>query len=405
METDSWKRPLVYGLALALGIRITFSLLHLIVWAFLSAQRMQELVYEAAASPELPTLATDAGQVLLGAWRRWDAMHYLNLAVNGYRITDPGATVFGPGAPLLFALGNQLVPGPPDLAAAIIQVLLLTLVFALTWQICTSYYGERSLGPYAVLITALLPTAYVFWAPMSESLFLALTLAFFYACSRNHYFLGALLGFLAALTRSQGVILVLVALALLYEQRDHALPWKQQVWSAARRGWPVAVIPFGYLLFVAYRASIGLPPLGEVYANQSYVFFVDPISGILLTLRWILQNPTSLLTNIDIIAMVVYAVLIVLMLRSPRHRRPSLLTYIFATLLVVFSKMNYMYGTDILYYTQSFARYALVLWPVHIFVADCVRGFQPRWQKVTLAAMASLALIFGTLNFIRWAPP
>ena len=53
---------------------------------------------------------------------------------------------------------------------------------------------------YAVLITAFLPTAYVFWAPMSESLFLALTLAFFYSCSRGHYALGALFGFLAALT-------------------------------------------------------------------------------------------------------------------------------------------------------------------------------------------------------------
>lgn len=405
MTLGSWKKPLAYGLAIALGLRIVLTAIHGLLWLALPQDSLRQLMWKAASNPVIPPVTTELELITLGAWRRWDAIHYLNLTVNGYRLSDAGATVYAPATSLLFSAAGRIIPGPLDLAIAITQVLLFGVVLTLVWQICRAYYRDDRLAPYAMLVCALLPLSYVFLAPTSESLFLALTLAFFLSFSQRRALIGGLFGFLAALTRSQGVLLFLVAIALLYEQCDRAVPWRQQLWSITRRGWPAILIPLGYVVFVVFRTGAGFPSLNEVYLNYSYVFFADPLSGIAYNIRWILGNLTAALTNIDIMSMFVYAILIVLMLRSPRHRKPALLVYTLATLLVIFSKINYEYGTDRLYYTQSFARYALVLWPVHIFVADRIRAFKPRWRQASFILLVSLALLFGTVNFLYLAPP
>ena len=60
-----------------------------------------------------------------------------------------------------------------------------------------------------ILLIAIFPTAFFFLAPYSESPFLLLSVSAFWFARRDRWALAGLMGALAALTRSIGVLLVL----------------------------------------------------------------------------------------------------------------------------------------------------------------------------------------------------
>jgi hypothetical protein len=403
VNTSSWRQPLLVGLGLAFTLRAALTSVHAGLWLLLANQPWFTQILSNRPEP-LPVLPGPAAAIAFGVWRRWDVVHYLELAhTDELRVF--ANSVFGPAAPTLFRIGDRLLPGGLDFAAALIQCVLFGVALAILWQLCRVYYHDDRLGRYAVVVTATLPMAYVFYAPMSESLYLALTLGAFYAAIRRCWLLSACCGALAVLTRFQGVILILPLAALLYEQRDRQQTAKRQLTTAIQTGWPLLLIPLTYGVIIAIRQALGYPPLNDLYLHVSYVFFVNPLEGLALNLRWVLLNPSALVTNPDFIAMVVYGLLIVLMLRDARHRRPMLLVYTASTVLVIFSKVNFRYGTDELLYTQSFARYALVLWPVHVFLADRIRASRPVVRKAVLLGLACSFLIMGTVNMFYMAPP
>ncbi len=53
-----------------------------------------------------------------------------------------------------------------------------------------------------------MPAEFLFNAPMSDSLFLLLSVVCIYLVRRKYYFLGCVAGFLCALTRSLGVVML-----------------------------------------------------------------------------------------------------------------------------------------------------------------------------------------------------
>jgi hypothetical protein len=403
MNPSSWRQPLIVGLGLAFTLRAAITAVHAVLWLVLANQPWFAQISSNRTDP-LPMLSGTVAEIAFGVWRRWDVVHYLELAhTDELRVF--ANSVFGPAAPTLFRLGDRVLPGGLDFAAALIQCVLFGVALAILWQLCRAYYHDDRLGRYAVIVTATLPMAYVFYAPMSESLYLAVTLGAFYAAVRHHWLLSACCAALAVLTRYQGVVLILPLAALLVEQRDRQQTLTRQITAALQTGWPLALIPLTYGAVIVVRQALAYPPLNDLYLNVSYVFFVNPLEGIALNVRWALLNPAALVTNPDFIAMIVYGVLMGMMLRYPRHRRPMLLVYTAATVLVIFSKVNFRYGTDELLYTQSFARYALVLWPVHVFVADRIQAAHPVIRKAVLLGLATSFLIMGTVNMFYMAPP
>ncbi len=221
-RADQWMPALKWGLGAALALRVALMAWMALVWLVISRWIDKPADLNNTIERHLPPLNA-VEQIIFGVWRRWDATMYLELARHGYTLSDPGPSVFGPLAPLLFRTLDVLLPGPVDLAAMVIETLAFGLGLALLYRLCEVYYGDAALGRRAVLLTVLLPNAYFFLAPQSDGLYYFLSIATFYAAIVRRWTWAGVFGFLATLARQQGAALVgVVGLMLLLEALEFA---------------------------------------------------------------------------------------------------------------------------------------------------------------------------------------
>lgn len=398
----SWRRAASFGISIALVHRLLLTIWLALAWTVLGSYlpRDARADFHATADAQLPVLSNPLEEDLLGVWRRWDAVHYLDLTYNGYRIEHAGSTVFGALLPLTLKAVMPLTGGSADVASIFVQTIAFAAALTLLYKLCDAYYGDEALGRASVLTFALLPLSFYFAAPMSESLYLALSLAVFYLSVRERWVAAALLGLLASLTRSQGAVLAVVAGFLLLEACGFKLnvpaTWLPSVWRAARIGWILALIPLGFVIFSAYRTGIGLPSLGDTYANYSFHFFVNPLEGAWINIRWVISHPLEAITNLDALAMFGSFVLFVVSLRFPKHRRLPLVAFTLGHLLVYISKINWVWGThDQVLFSQSFARYAIVLFPLIILAADGARRL-PKAAQIAVGLVSGILLLMAS---------
>ncbi|HZS75435.1 MAG TPA: mannosyltransferase family protein [Ktedonobacteraceae bacterium] len=191
---------------------------------------------------------------LLTSWNHWDAANYTRIAQYGYQtIYD---TAFFPLFPWLikaiaFLFGNS---GYIAIGMILSNLALFGTLFVL-YQIAVEMLGEQ-VGRRTLLYLCIFPTAFFFFAPYNESLFLFLTASAFLALRRQKWWLAGLLGLLAALTRSAGVFLVIPYLYELWASRHSILdseesPVKKAL-QALPRVLPIILIPVGTLIYCFY---------------------------------------------------------------------------------------------------------------------------------------------------------
>ncbi len=342
-------------------------------------------------------------QVTLGVWRRWDAIHYLDLAESGYQASDPGPTVFGILTPMLIGLFDRLLPGPVDVGAVVFGTAAFGLALVLLYRVCEVYYADGQLARWAVVVSLLLPLSYFFSAPMSEALYLATVLGVFYAGAQGRWGWAALAGILATLTRTQGAFLVVIA-GLMLLQREHRPVLIERLSRLLRQGWALPFIPLSLVAFIAFREAQGFPALNETYAQYSYVFFVNPIEGLWINLRWMVVHPAETLLSVDLQSLVIILALAALQVRYALHRKLPLLVYTWGSVLIFVTKINWGWGTQEVFFTQSFARYALALFPLTVLAADGIRH-APRWIRIlTLALLAFGMAFFSALHALGVGP-
>ncbi len=174
------------------------------------------------------------GNLLAAPAARWDSAWYLVIAHYGYR-PDLGSftsarDAFFPLYPLglrgLSDIGLQPVLAGVLFSLAAFAVALYCLHRLTTLELGGSgRRGSRDIAGLAVLVTALAPMAFYFSAVYSESLYLALSVGVFLCARRGRWAWAGVLGMLAVVTRSTGLVLVLPALMLyLYGPRADRLP-------------------------------------------------------------------------------------------------------------------------------------------------------------------------------------
>ena len=162
--------------------------------------------------PELPGLA----HYLLQPWHNWDGHWFSLIAQQGY-FERPTAAFF-PLYPLLLAGVSWFLDGQIELAGVLISNIALLGALALLYQLVQLDF-PRAVARRALLHLAIFPTAYYLGAVYSESLFLLVSVGALYAARRDTWWLAGVLGFLAALTRSQGILL-LIPLAILFVRQQ-----------------------------------------------------------------------------------------------------------------------------------------------------------------------------------------
>jgi hypothetical protein len=206
-----------------------------------------------------PFRAYDAlTDLLFGAFAQWDAQWFLRVAEHGYDIKE--ATSFFPVYPLAvsalgFVVGSSLVAG-----------VLISLVAAGVGAAAVAALTRPLLGPAGardtVLLLALYPVAFVFTAPQSDGLFLALAAGSILYATRGRPWLAGALGAVAVGTRITGLALV-PALAVILWPSERSPRAVVRVLPALL---PLAGLA-AYMLYLAHRWD---DALAFVHAQQSH---------------------------------------------------------------------------------------------------------------------------------------
>lgn len=214
----------------------------------------------------------------LAVWGHWDTRWYLDIARRGYSrelVPETGEAnyAFFPLYPLLVAaLGRVL--GDLYLAGLVISNLALLAAAILLYRLAAEEHG-RDVAERSVAYLFLLPTAFVFSGVLTESLFTALNVAAFYAARKGKWGWAGAWGGLAALTRPNGVLLVLPLAWLCFTDR------------ASRQRWPrylaaLALIPAGLLVFAGYLWIVVGDPLAWLRIQRAwYKTLANPMEVIL----------------------------------------------------------------------------------------------------------------------------
>lgn len=326
-----------------------------------------------------------------------DADHYIQLARYGYaNLPDEQAAfhdqhlmiVFFPLWPLLIRVGTWLTGLDGYVVGLLLQPLLLGLAGAGLYRLIAPHFGEK-IAAWTLVLLACMPGSFFFSAPMTESLYLALSVWALVCLEEDHPLGFAVLGLLTALTRSTGGLLggvALVAAVLCWRQGKSWLRWLA-----------AAVGPFGgtglYLCmnYYYYGDWTAFSKIQASHWSQGLGWIGDTVRYMLFYVAswWESNHDFALYVSLFGVICIIGACLV---LFCNRKQLPVCwLAYGVAYVLMA-------YGTT---WLLSAPRYALSL-PMLPLGAALV--CKKDWQRALLAAVMGIVGIFYLREFLAWGP-
>ncbi len=333
----------------------------------------------------------------------WDGYWYILIADRGYSI-HAATTAFWPLYPLLIKAGYDLSTWPMPILGVILSNLALLGALVVLYRLVRLDYGDAVAGR-TVWLLALFPTAFFFSAVYTESLFLLLTVASIYYGRTDRWGRAAAFGFLAALTRNTGV-LVIIPLGLLLVQR---YGWDPRKWF--HRGIQVAGVALGPLVYFAFLQTVWGDPLITLKAQQQWAryqtmpwnTFAAAFQQLdLRWLHWLGTTPdwtmlTSTVTRASFAQGNAYDLLITLLfipvaLYALWCVRPAYSLYGLVLFIVPLFSPSYVHAL------MSMPRFVIAMFPFFIALAMLLRN---RWLfgaalVLSAAQFAALLIQFGT---------
>lgn len=183
----------------------------------------------------------------LDFWRCLDSGHYLAIADDWYlSVGDRSRVVqlvFLPGYPLLIRLG-RLLTGDTLTGGLLAAALCFAGAACLLYRLLRLEYSH-AIALRCVVLLCLWPGSFFFAAPMSESLFLLLSLGCLLLARKGHFLPAALCGAYAAFTRSLGLTLIVPLVMELFHGGFH---WKKAL--------PIALVPLGFAAYLAVNVQV-----------------------------------------------------------------------------------------------------------------------------------------------------
>lgn len=323
----------------------------------------------------------------LWTWKRWDALHYVNLAELGYSgYVEDGKhlfLVFFPLYPWLMRLVSTIT-GNTMAAGLLISFLTYAGGCVYLYKLAAWEWGVGA-ARRAVLFLSVFPYAFFFGGIMTESLFLFTTAAGLWYIRRHRWWLAGLFGVLAAMTRMHGILLIGAAAAELVEDRGR-FDWREIV-----RRLPALLLPvLGTLIYLGLNWRVGGDPFTftvmQEHWSQGFCWISD-------TLWYVLQNALSypaaeVRYQLWIPTIVLFPIFFALVFYARKRFRSMYVLYAF-----VYLVLNYS-----LSWLLSAGRYLSCGLPFFLFAAGLTE--RRRWLTILMTAVMSVGFLVTLYGYL-----
>lgn len=320
---------------------------------------------------------------IINPWLNYDGANYLNIAQFGYTSAD--LLVYMPLYPLFVRITSL---------NGLLSPVLVGLFLSFLFSICAifSFYflakkdNGESVAFKSLIIFLIFPTSFFMFSFYAESLFLMITILFFWALGKEKYLQATIFVMSALVTKIFGLALLLPLIYCLYKvfkKKRYAL-------------WTVTIAPLGlltYLYFVYLKFNNPLLVfLGQSLSRYGrHLGILSPIVVLQETALKVIKGPTGY-DNIF-----VYPVIIL---------EAATIIFIFLMLVITYKKIRleywlYCLGVALIIMfsggLSSDLRYALVLFPFFIYLAkNLSKHYFLIWCFVSL-----VLLVFSCSLFLR----
>jgi hypothetical protein len=377
---------LIIGLTLA--IKVGVLVLGVVAW---------QLVHGSVA-PQFPALEL---------WDRWDAPHYTDIIVYGYQRDDLGNLtnsygyrqvyvgelelyiVFYPLFPWLGWVVNALIHAPV-LSAFIVAGVASMFVGPLLYRL-VRHEESPDVALRSAWFLLIFPTAYFLHIGYTEALFTALVIGSFLAARTDRWWAAGLLGGMAALTRINGLVLLL-ALPV-----EAATQWSMQPSGERRFRWrwlAIGLVGVGFAIYLGVNYVIYGTPFQFLHVQQdhwhkSLAWPWDSING---ALGWFGQPDRDVVLMNGFMELLFVAIGAVGTVVAAFRFRPSWFAWM-AGNLVLFVSTSFLLSTP---------RYVLTLFPLFVALALPSRR---TWVLVVLSIISIVGFIYFGSRFATgsWA--
>ncbi len=312
---------------------------------------------------------------------QWDSFWLLDVAQNGYHLHEGTISnvVFFPLYPLLIKLTSFFLLGSFLWAGWLLSAIFLLGALSYLFKLIQEFHPEIK-DPYQPLLFLLaFPTAVFFNAIYTEAIFLFLSVAAIFHTRQKNYPLAGILGFLAALTRVTGL---LILIPLLWEAlRDSNFKLSRLF---QKRRWMIFLTPLGTLSFFLFH---------YFQFGDFWLFFkIQSLWGRSFELNsahFELLNPpatVNLFTDLAFVALGLFGGILV-----AKKIRFSYGLYVLAAVLIPLSTGTLM----------SIGRYLLVLFPLYLLAGSVKNSL----LRQALLFISTLFLAWYTILFVNhyWA--
>ena len=323
-------------------------------------------------------------QLLEDTFNRADAPPYLSIAEHGYQTSGDAQNriVFFPLFPWVVRVA-RLATGSYTLAALLVNNLCLYAACAVMYRLGCLDYGRQA-ALRAVRYVLVFPTAFFFRAALTEGLFFLLTALALYCCRKRWFVFAGLWGFLAALTRMTGLVvlgvILLEAFISTWEERDG---FKKGFWAAfAKRGWPFALVAGGTAVYLLLNHAVFGNAFQFAVIQKEHWFneFRPFPCQVYNTVAYLLDNTEPARVGLWLSQAVALPVFAALLLAGAGRLRVSHSAY----------NLAYYFGATSVSWLLSAPRYLMCMFPAFYTVALLAKR---RWADITASALCAAAQV------------
>lgn len=326
-------------------------------------------------------------------WDKWDSLHYVSIAKDGYVNYGDARNliVFFPLYPVVIKLFSVLFHDY-FLAGVIASNIGLIIACIYIYKLAKREYDERT-AQRSVRYMLIYPFSFFFGIAYAESLFVAITIMFFYYLREKKWFLAAVLGMLAALTRNQGSLLVIPAFFEIIDDMDiidsvRNKELLRRLSEVVKKGLPMLLIPAGTFIyfFLNWRVTghwFEFLRIQDEHWHHKFGYFVQSIENNFMNIS---AYGSSMKVSLWMPQILSFIVAIILCYYALEKMRISYVAYMLAYIQVSFAPTFLLSGS----------RYIAGLFPLFILIALLSRN---RVFNTLATVISSVLLCFYTIAF------